>query len=196
MPNRVRQRLSHPRLALSFLAVASLLGLTANGATIQGVRFADSRQAGDLTLKLVGTGLQRYAYVYHVCVAALYLPAGTKPTDALTNVPKTLEIEYFHTIRADQFASLTVKGVKANTPPAEFARVEARLGDFVAAYRSVQPGDRYALTFLPGDGTTLALNGKTVIHIPGDDFARALYAVWLGKKPVTEGLKAGLLGKP
>lgn len=196
MPNRVRQRLFHPRLALSFLAVASLLGLTAAGATIHGVRFAESRQAGDLTLKLVGTGLQRYAYVYHVCVAALYLPAGTKPSDALTNVPKTLEIEYFHTIRADQFASLTVKGVKANTPPAEFARVEARLGDFVAAYRSVQPGDRYALTFLPGDGTTLALNGKTVIQIPGDDFARALYAVWLGKKPVTEGLKAGLLGKP
>jgi len=196
MPKRTRQRLFHHHAALVCLIVASLFGLTAAGATIQGVRFAESRQAGDLTLKLVGTGLQRYAYIYHVCVAALYLPAGTKPVDALTNVPKTLEIEYFHKIRADQFASLTVKGVKANTPPAEFARVEARLGDFVAAYRSVQPGDRYALTFLPGDGTTLALNGKTIIHIPGDDFARALYAVWLGKKPVTEGLKAGLLGQP
>lgn len=196
MPNRPPQRLFHHHAALVWLMVASLLGLPAAGATIQGVRFAESRQAGDLTLKLVGTGLQRYAYVYHVCVAALYLPAGTKPGDALTDIPKTLEIEYFHKIRADQFASLTVKGVKANTPPAEFARVEARLGDFVAAYRSVQPGDRYSLTFLPGDGTTLALNGKTVIHIPGDDFARAIYSVWLGKKPVTEGLKAGLLGQP
>jgi hypothetical protein len=196
MPNRTRQRPLRRRAALGWLMVAALLGLTAAGATIQGVRFADSRQAGDLTLKLVGTGLQRYAYVYHVCVAALYLPAGTKPTDALTNVPKTLEIEYFHNIRADQFATLTVKGVKANTPPAEFARVEARLRDFVAAYQDVRPGDRYALTFLPGAGTTLALNGKTVIQIPGDDFARALYSVWLGREPVTEGLKAGLLGKP
>jgi hypothetical protein len=196
MPSPSRQRLFHPRAALSILAVACLLGLTVKGATIQGVRFAESRQVGDLNLKLVGTGLQRYAYVYHVCVAALYLPAGTKPEDALTDVPKVLEIEYFHKIRADQFASLTVKGVKANTPPAEFARVEARLGDFVAAYRSVQPGDRYSLTFQPGDGTTLALNGKTVIHIPGDDFARAIYSVWLGKEPVTEGLKAGLLGEP
>lgn len=195
MPNRTRKRLCHHHAALVCLVAACLLALPAAAATIQGVRFAEARQVGDLNLKLVGTGLQRYGFFYHVCVAALYLPAGTKPADALANVPKILEIEYFHNIRADQFASLTVKGVKANATPAEFARVEARLGDFAAAYRNVQTGDRYSLTFLPGDGTTLALNGKTVIRIPGDDFARAIYAVWLGENPITKGLKAGLLGQ-
>jgi len=176
-------------LVLSALLLASMAG----SSVIGGVRFTDSIRLEGTSLRLVGTGLQRYMVIYKVCVAGLYLPASTRPGDALTDVAKRLEIEYFHEIRADQFATLTRKGVQANATQTEFRRVEARLESFVGAYKNVVPGDRYSLTYIPEKGTTLALNGRPLATIEGADFARALYAVWLGAKPVTEGLRAGLL---
>ena len=105
-----------------------------------------------------------------------------------------MEIEYFHKIKAAQFAALTTKGVRSNAGESGFGQVAARLQRLNAAYRNVKPGDRYSLTYLPGKGSTLARNGRDLVTIRGADFAKALYAVWLGGKPVTEGLKAGLLG--
>ena len=40
-------------------------------------------------------------------------------------------------------------------------------------YRDIKPGDRYALTFIPGRGTELSLNGTALVTIEGDDFAAA-----------------------
>lgn len=163
-------------------------------ATIEGVAFAESRRADGVKLVLVGTGLQRYMGIYKVCVAGLYLPEGTQPASVLNDVPKRLDIQYFHRIRAAQFAELTSKGVRENTTAAEYAQIKTRLDRFAAAYENVKPGDRYTLTYRPGKGVTLALNGVDKITVEGADFATALYSVWLGKHPVTQGLKAGLLG--
>jgi len=178
--------------AIGWFAV--LLATAAWGATIEGVRFVDSCNVDGTRLTLVGTGLQRHAIIYKVCVAGFYLPPGTPAGNAFTDVPKRLEIEYFHAIKAAQFAALTTKGVRSNASESGFDQVAARLQRLNAAYRNVKPGDRYSLTYLPGRGSTLALNGRDLVTIRGADFAKALYAVWLGEKPVTEGLRAGLLG--
>ena len=49
-------------------------------------------------------------------------------------------------------------------------------------YLSVGPGDRYALTYLPNQGTELTLNDQSIITIPGADFDRAYFAIWLGPR--------------
>jgi len=163
-------------------------------ATIEGVTFAESRRVDGAKLVLVGTGLQRHLIIYKVCVAGLYLPAGSQPASVLKNVPKRLEIHYFHRIRAAQFATLTRKGIRENTTAAEYARIGPQLNRFVAAYKTVRPGDRYELTYRPGKGVTLSLNGTARISVKGAEFSKALYSVWLGKRPVTQDLKEGLLG--
>ena len=173
---------------------ALLLGHPVWSATIEGVTFPQSCQVDGSELVLVGTGLQRYLVIYKVCVAGLYLPAGTRSASVLNDVPKRLEIHYFHRIRAAQFAELTKKGVRENTTAGIYARIEPQLDRFVAAYEAVRPGDRYALTYRPGRGVTLALNGVDKISVEGAGFSKALYAVWLGRRPVTQGLKEGLLG--
>ena len=58
--------------------------------------------------------------------------------------------------------------------------LQSRIDNLAALYRDVKPGDRYALTYIPDEGTTLSLNGETLGSIPGDDFARAVFAIWLG----------------
>jgi hypothetical protein len=39
------------------------------------------------------------------------------------------------------------------------------------------------------------INGRTAGTIPGVDFKRALFAIWLGDKPADRTLKEGMLGE-
>ena len=47
---------------------------------------------------------------------------------------------------------------------------------------------------IPGERTTITLNGKEIGAIEGDDFQIALLRVGIGSKPPSKLLKAGLLG--
>jgi len=50
-------------------------------------------------------------------------------------------------------------------------------------------------TYAPGRGVSVEVKGQVKGVIPGDDFARALFSIWLGPKPPDPDLKSGLLGK-
>lgn len=180
------------------LGLALLIASLARGVLakeIEGVRFADQTQAGGLTLRLNDVGLMRYRYVIKAYVAALYLGEKTPPADVLTDAPKRLEIEYFYAIKAAGFANATVEGIAANVPAATVATLRPRIERLNALYRDVKPGDRYALTYLPGIGTELALNGTPLGTVEGADFAAAVFAIWLGPKALDASLKAQLLGR-
>ena len=77
---------------------------------------------------------------------------------------------------------------------AAIERLRPRIDYHNNLYVDVKPGDRYALTYIPGLGTELALNGRPVGIIEGADFAAALFSLWLGKYPYDERFKKALLG--
>jgi hypothetical protein len=56
-------------------------------------------------------------------------------------------------------------------------------------------GHRIGFTYLPGQGVQVRAGGTIKGTIPGDDFARALFEIWLGAHPPNAGLKAGMLGR-
>ena len=76
----------------------------------------------------------------------------------------------------------------------ELSALKSRLELLNRAYVDVRPGDRYALTFAPGRGLTLRLNGKPLVTVEGDDFARRYLRIWLGPEPINKGLRDRLLG--
>jgi hypothetical protein len=184
-------------MIMRVLAVVLALGLlgTAQAKEIEGVRFADEVAVGAATLRLNDVGLMRYRYVIKAYVAALYLGDGARPSDVLADAAKRLEIEYFYSIQASGFANATNEGIGANVPPETFARLRPRIDRLNVLYRDVKPGDRYALTYVPGVGTALALNGTTLGTIEGADFAAAVFAIWLGPKAIDESLRTQLLGR-
>ena len=55
--------------------------------------------------------------------------------------------------------------------------------------RNLNSGDEMVFTYVPGTGTTLAINGKDKVTIAGQPFEQALLSVWLGPKPPTADLK-------
>jgi hypothetical protein len=162
---------------------------------IEGVRFADEVHAGSATLRLNDVGLMRYRYVIKAYVAGLYLGEGGRADAVLADFPKRLEIEYFYAIKADGFANATNVGIAANVDAETLAKLRPKIDRLNALYRDVKPGDRYALTYLPGVGTELALNGSPLGTVEGADFAAAVFAIWLGPNAIDESLKTQLLGR-
>jgi hypothetical protein len=166
-------------------------------AEVGGVRFVDSLSIGNEQLRLHGTGVLRYRVFIKGYVAALYLAEASggdvTPTGPLSDRPRRLEIEYFWAIPADGFARATVEGVSQNTDRATFESLRDRIDRLNALYEDIEPGDRYALTYLPGVGTELAHNGRRLGVIEGADFSAALFSIWLGERPLDDSLRRQLL---
>jgi hypothetical protein len=179
------------------LAAACFSEQSARAAEIEGVGFVDRLSFGDSDLRLHGTGLLRYRIFIKGYVAALYLGESfggeATPRTVLADVPRRLEIEYFWAIRAAEFAKVTVEGISRNTDPATFERLRRRIDRINTLYEDVEPGDRYALTYVPGVGTELALNGRRLGMLEGADFSAALFAIWVGDEPLDESLRRQLL---
>ena len=165
----------------------------ASALTVENIAFADSTTIGGKPVPLRNAALLRYLKFIKAYVAALYLPEGVRAEDVLADLPKRLEISYLVSIKGPDFDKGAAPVLERNQTPAELARLMVRLDRINAAYQDVKPGDRYALTYLPGRGTELALNGTPLIVIEGADFAAAYFGIWLGREPIDEKLKRDLL---
>jgi len=186
------------RIVCCTILVAALTSLPsrAHALTIENATFAKSITIGEKRVPLHGAALLRWQKLVKVYVAALYLPEQTKPSEALSDIPKRLEISYLVSIKGADFGTAAEPILARNVSGAELAGLRSRIDRLNAAYRDVKPGDRYALTYLPGRGTELALNGTPLITIEGADFAAAYFGIWLGREPIDEKLKRDLLRSP
>ena len=184
------------RTVIALAIAAIFLGADpAPGAVIERVEFADRYRGGEAQLRLNGVGLLRYRVFIKAYVAALYLGERVEPERALDDVPRRLEIEYFWSIPADAFADITIKGMARSVDAEDLERLRGRIERFNALYEDVEPGDRYSLTYVPGVGTELALNGRPKGVIEGADFSSALFAIWIGEQALDESLREQLLSK-
>lgn len=176
-------------LALLFLPTFAFASIDINGA-----RFAASVDARGQRLDLQGAGLLRYMVFIKAYAGALYTNEVVPLTQILGPVAKHLVLEYFHPISKEDFAKATRKKIADNITAAEGQNLTTRIDQLAGLYRDVEPGDRYALTHVPGEGVHLTLNGEWLGLVPGDDFARAAFAIWLGAHPIDKNFRNQLLG--
>lgn len=186
-------------LKIRLILIASLLVIAvaspqAYGTVVSGASFEKQVQAERHVLELRGAGLLRYMAFIKAYAGALYLPQGVPMEKALADVPKCLEVEYFQPISGKDFGPVTNKAIAQNVSSKQFAELQNRIEYHNSLYEDVRPGDRYSLTYTPGKGTVLALNGVPKGTIKGADFAAAIFSIWLGPNPVDTRLKKDLLG--
>ncbi len=174
----------------------ALLGSTAGAREVAGVRFAAERTQHGATLELRNVALLRYAMIFDVYAAGLYVGRDVEIQRVLEDVPRRLEIEYMRGFDAAVFARSTRQLVRRNVGQTRYARLEPGVEAFNTLYRDVTPGDRYALTYVPGHGTELALNGVALGSLPGAELSQALFSIWLGARPFDAELKRKLLAVP
>jgi Chalcone isomerase-like len=168
--------------------------LAAGAAEIADVKFEKQYTAPEKDLELKGVGLLRYLGMFKVYAGAFYLEEGASVDEALANRAKRIEVEYLRSFKGEEFGPATVEMMKKNVDNATIERLRQQIEYHNSLYEDVEPGDRYALTYIPGRGTELALNGEPKGVIEGADFATALFSIWIGQKPIDESFKRQIMG--
>jgi hypothetical protein len=157
-------------------------------------QFATEAMVDGQALPLRGVGRLVWMRMVTVYDAALYLPAEVPGTDALKAIPKRLELRYHISIKGGKFGESAEPFLEKNVPKEVLGRLMPRIEQLNRLYRDVNEGDRYALDYTPGKGTTLSLNGSPLGVVEGADFAAAYFAIWLGAKPISDTMRDELMG--
>ena len=174
------------------IAVAVAHG--AYGKECKGVSFPDQAQVEGAALTLNGLGLrQATAFKVNVYVAALYVPKTSSDASALlAAAPKELVLQFVRDVGADDLRKGWNEGFEKNAK-GELPALKDRIAMFNGWMADMKSGQRITLVHKPGAGVDVNVNGAAKGTIKGDDFAKALFSIWLSEPPNPE-IKAGLLG--
>lgn len=186
--------LSLKKTTLSFFVLFFLsgFGLLYAESCETSICFPDFIEIGGKQIPKRGSGLLEFLK-FDMYTAALYVPAEVEGVEGvLADVPKRLELYYHRNIKVEWMNKAAEKVMRKN-PAVDFDAVEARVQLISAAYQKVSKGDRYALQYDPGQGTTLFLNDSPQISLPGYDFAKAYFGIWLSEYPANEELRDKLI---
>ncbi len=163
-----------------------------------GLSFPQHIQARGQTLTLNGLGLRKATFLgIKVYVGALYVAHPTSDAQAILSSPDPVEMQlrFVFRVSAGELRDAWHDGFKKSAG-AELPRLQSRIAQLDAWMRSVKSGQQMTFVRIPGVGIEYALDGTVEGTIPGEDFARAFLAIWLGPSPPSRALRAGLLGGP
>ncbi|MGK2856763.1 MAG: chalcone isomerase family protein [Thermoanaerobaculia bacterium] len=179
------------RLALALVILA--LSIPAFAGELKGVSMADRITVEGKPLVLNGMGL-RTKMTFKVYVAGLYLEAATKNAELVlsSEAIRRVEMVMMRDLEKGKIIDAVETGFEKNNK-AKLPSLRARLDQFNAGLTDLKEGDKLVITYVPTKGVSVQSGSKS-ISIEGKDFADALFAVWLGKHPVDEKLKSGMLG--
>jgi hypothetical protein len=179
---------------LAVIALAAASGLEARAATLAGVTLPETAQAGGQTLLLNGLGVRK-KFVVKVYVAGLYLEQKSSDAGAIlkSQGAKRIVMHFVRGASREQMADAFAESFRNNAPEASRA-MKAEIDRLLGALQPVREGDRMVFTYVPGTGTTMAINGAEKLTIAAPGFAPVLFSVWLGPKPPNADLKKGMLG--
>lgn len=144
--------------------------------------------------------LGEYRYVYRFFFDLYEVALFTEPGAGAEEVLEAdsafhLQFRYLRKISKDIILKSADRMLEKNLSQAQRASIAERVAQINRAYSGVAEGDRSSLTYRPGSGTTLMINGEPVATIEGKDFAQLYFDIWLGEQPTSKSMKQSLLGK-
>lgn len=179
----------------AILTIAFGLG-AAHGKECSGVSFPEQMQSEGIALKLNGLGLrQATIFKVNVYVAVLYVLQPSKDANAIlkSGAPKELILQFVRDVDGSDLSKGWQEGFE-NNAKGQLPALKERIQSFKGMMPDVKTGQQLRLTYKPGAGVQVQVNKAVKGTIKGDDFAQALFSIWLGANPPNAELKAGLLG--
>jgi len=183
-----------PKLTASLLTLA--FAIPALALTVAGVNMEDHTTVNGQTLVLNGAGLRKKLFI-KVYVGGLYLPAkqGNAAAILAGDTPRRQVMHFLLSVSKNQMCDAWEEGLEDNTKNAP-ADVKANFKTLCSWMEPIPKGNRLVLTYVPGSGTTVEINGKAKGTLPGKATADAILATWIGPKPGPgEAFKNAVLGK-
>ena len=194
-----------------WVLVAMVLFTTASMAfalEVGGISLKDKIKAGNTDLVINGAGL-RTVLTFKVYAIGLYLKAKSSDASAIVNgnEPMALSMKWRMKSPPSRIDETYYKSFAQvlKAPPAKNYGPTSDLGPMTKDVRTfmgwidkndAQKDDVWTYVYVPGKGTEVYVNDQLKGTIPGQEFKKVLFSIWLGDKPpVGEGLKKQLLGK-
>ena len=123
----------------------------------------------------------------HVYDASLYRGSGLHSPDF------ALEMRYQKSFSGNALVKSTVEEMrKLGVPDAQAQNWGKQLATF---FPNIESGQYLTAIYLPKQGTTFYYEGKPLAQIPGADFSKAFFGIWLDPKTSSTKLREQLLGQ-
>ncbi len=170
---------------------------TAIGAEIGGIELPNELQVGQQTLSLQGTGLRK-KFIISVYGCGLYtLKAMPNAEDIITaDEPMLIRMHFIYDgVAAKKLVAAWNEGFAKTAPQAD-QKLRQAIEQFNSLFtQEALKNDIYDLVYVPGEGVRVVFKGKSLATVGDLAFKKALFGIWLGKDPISDDLKQGLLGK-
>ncbi len=147
-------------------------------------------------LMLNGAGMREKLWI-DLYAGGLYLNSKSKDANAVINADETMAMK-LHIVSGlvskEKMIDAVNDGFEAslNGNTAPMADKIAKFKGFFS--EEIVKGNVFDIAYVKGKGSVVYKNGKEVGSIAGMDFKKALFGIWLGKKPADKGLKSEMLG--
>jgi hypothetical protein len=187
------------RSNMTRLILATTLVLTAASAgavTVAGAKIEDTVSVANHNLVLNGAGLRKKFFI-KVYVGALYLSSKQSNAAAIVaaDAPRRMVMHFVFDVDKGKIAEAWEEGLADNVPNAS-PEVKTAFKTLASWMEDVKDGQRITLTYVPGTGTTVEVNGKTKGTLGGKAVADAILNTWIGPKPGPGGdFKSAVLGQ-
>jgi hypothetical protein len=177
-------------------ATLALAATTASAATLAGVNIPDTADVNGQKLVLNGAGLRK-KFVIKVYTGALYLPAKQSNAAAIlgADAPRRQVMHFVFDVDKGKIAEAWEEGLEDNVPNAA-ADVKSAFATLASWMEDMKDGQEIVMTYVPGTGTTVTVNGKNKGTLPGKAVSDAILSTWIGPKPGPGGdFKKAVLGQ-
>lgn len=136
--------------------------------------------------KLQGSGRLTW-WGLHIYDAAFYRVGG------LSSPEFALDMRYQRSFSGKSIANRSVEEMKRIGVPDDQATSWGK--ELTAILPNVEPGQSLTAIYNPKQGTTFYFEGKQIAQIPGAEFPKAFFGIWLDPKTSAPKLRTELLGQ-
>ncbi len=175
--------------SFSFIRMLTVLSIFWGGSPIAPANASPppNLHLADLTWTHHSSGVRSYNFV-DVYQCALYLHDKNKPVASIRDLehPVAIRIEILTSMLPDKMPPVWRETIEDEVTGKAFRR-------FKRGFASLDEGDVLLFVYMPGEATSLFLNGKRLFKDPGPGLMEALLEQWIGSHPVSEDLKQALL---
>jgi len=164
---------------------------------IAGISVPDSISMQGSEMALNGAGI-RSKFFMDLYVGSLFTPkAMTKGNEVIaSNEPVAIRLNITSDmITSEKMAEAVYDGFKL-AMDGDITPIKPSVDTFITAFSEpIKEGDQFTFLSVPSQGVTVFKNGQQLSVTEGEEFRRAVLAIWLGDDPTDDDLKEEMLNQ-
>ncbi|MDA3813876.1 MAG: chalcone isomerase family protein [Candidatus Cloacimonetes bacterium] len=175
-------------LIMTFVFTSVVWGLKIGGKVLP-----DNMKAGDNELTINGAGLRK-KLIIKVYACALYLMQKDSDAKSIIEADEPIAVK-MHFIYKSVDPGKLIKAWNTGFGKSDIANLQEEIETFNSYFtKDAVKDDVYNIVYVPEVGTSVYMNNKLKGTIPGLEFKKAVYSIWLGEQTELPKLKKAMLG--